>query len=75
MVSNLDQQAPRRKKIMNLHEDIPKVVNKVFTTQWSDLGSGSNPWGPLRPLGPPRYFGLRMVNPCKPPLPPNRPYC
>jgi hypothetical protein len=46
-----------------------KEVNKVFASQPLDLRGGSS-----NPLGPPRYFGLPMVNPSKPPLPPNKPY-
>jgi hypothetical protein len=38
MVSNLDQQTPRGTKFMNLHEDIPREVNKVFTSQPLDPG-------------------------------------
>ncbi len=46
--------------------------NKVFASQPLDLrGGNSNPTKPLGPLG---YFGLPMVNPGRPPLPPNRPY-
>jgi hypothetical protein len=45
-------------------------VNKVFTSQLVDLGRGI-----LDPLGPLGYFGLPLVNPGKPPLSPNRPYC
>jgi len=57
---------------VNLHEDIPKEVNKVFINQPSDQGRGD--FDPLRPLGPPRYFGLLMVHPSMPRLPPSRPY-
>ncbi len=58
---------------MSLHEDIPREVNNFFTSQPSYLrGGGSNPPRPPGPLG---YFGLLMVNPSRPPLPPNRPYC
>jgi hypothetical protein len=61
---------------VSLHEDMPRKVNKVFANQTSNpRGGGLNPPRPLRPLGPPGYFGLPMVNPCRPPLPPNRPYC
>jgi hypothetical protein len=58
---------------VNLHKDIPRKANIIFTSQPSDLrGGGSNPpWPPRLP----RYFRLPMVNPSKPPLPPNRPYC
>ncbi len=55
---------------MNLHEDIPRKVNKVFVNQSSDQRGGS-----LDPLGPLRYFGLPMVHSSRPPLPPNKPYC
>jgi hypothetical protein len=47
---------------VSLHEDIPRGVNKFFTSQPLDPGGSS-----LAPLGPPRYFGLPMVNPGKPP--------
>jgi len=57
---------------VNLHEDIPKKVNKVFVSQPSNLRRGRS--DPVGPLGPPRYFGLPMVNLGRPPLPPNRPY-
>ncbi len=43
-----------------------------FVKQPSDPRGGG-----LRPLGPPwpsRYFGLLMMDPSEPPLPPNRPY-
>ncbi len=54
---------------MSLHEDITREVNKVFACQPSNLkGGGSNPPGPQGPLG---YFGLPMVNPGRPLLPPN----
>ncbi len=60
---------------MNLHEDIPREVNRIFVNQPSDPKGGSlDPPKPPRPLRPPKYFGLLMVNPCKPPLPPNTPY-
>jgi hypothetical protein len=47
-------------------------VNIVFANQLLDPGGGGS--DPPRTLGPPRYFGLPMVNPGRPPLPPNRPY-
>jgi hypothetical protein len=54
---------------VSFYEDIPKEVNKVFANQPLDpKGSGSDP------PRPPGYFGLPMVNPSRPPLPPNRPY-
>jgi hypothetical protein len=64
-------QTPRGTKFVNLHEDMPKEVDKVFVNQPLDPRGGLYPLGPLEPLG---YFGLSMVNPSKPPLPPNRPY-
>ncbi len=42
----------------------------IFVGQPSNLGGG----GGLGPLGLLGYFGLPMVNPRRPPLPPNRPY-
>jgi hypothetical protein len=54
---------------------MPRKLNKVFINHPLDpRGGDSNPPGPLRPLGPPKYFGLQMVNLGMPPLPPNRPY-
>jgi hypothetical protein len=54
---------------VSLHEDITKNVNIIFVIQSLDLvGGGSNP------PRPPRYFGLPMVDPNRPPLPPNKPY-
>ncbi len=41
----------------------------IFAGQPSNLGGGS---GPQRPS---RYFRLLIVNPGRPPLPPNRLYC
>ncbi len=64
---------PRGIKFKNLHEDFPRKVNKVFTSQPLDQGGGgSNPLGPPKP---PKYFGLPMVHLGRPPLPPSRPYC
>ncbi len=57
---------------MSLHEDISRKVNIIFVNHPIDpRGGGSNP---PRPPRPPRYFGLLMVNPSWPPLPPNGPY-
>jgi hypothetical protein len=59
-------------ELVSVHTEMPKKMNKVFARQPSNLGSeGSGPLRPLRPLG---YFGLPMMDPGKPPLPPNRPY-
>ncbi len=50
-------------------------MNKVFVNQPSNLRKGNlDPLGPLRPPGPPRYFGLPIINPSRPPLPPNKLY-
>jgi hypothetical protein len=69
-------QIPRRTKFVSVHEDIPRKVNKVFVSQPLDLGGcDSDPLGPPRPPRLPRYFGLPMVNPSRPPSPPNTPYC
>ncbi len=54
---------------MNLHENIPREVNIIFVSQPSNLGGGSS-----NPPRLPRYVGLPMVNPSRPPLPPNKPY-
>ncbi len=62
----------RGTQFVNLHEDFPKEVNIVFTSQPLNQGGGD-----LDPLGlarPPRYFGLLMVHLGRPPLPPSRPY-
>jgi len=56
-----------------VHEEMPKEVNIVFVGQPLELGRGGS--NPPRPLGPPKCFGLPMVNSSKPPLPPNKPYC
>jgi hypothetical protein len=57
---------------VSLHEDIPNEVNKVFANHLSEIGEGNS--NPPKPLGPLGYFGLPMVNPSKPLLPPNKPY-
>jgi hypothetical protein len=55
---------------------MPKEVNNFFVGQPLDLkGADSNPPGPPGPLELIGYFGLSMVNPSRPPLPPNKPYC
>jgi len=62
-------------QLVSVHRKMPKKVNKVFARQPLYLGGGrSRPPEPPRPLGPSSYFGLPMMNPCKPPLPPNKPY-
>jgi hypothetical protein len=54
---------------------VPKEVDKIFVGQPLDLGGrGLDPLGPLKPPKPSRYFELPIMNPSKPPLPPNRPY-
>ncbi len=50
---------------------MPREVDKFFVGQPLDLRRGLDPPWPLGPLG---YFGLPMMNPCKPPLPQNKPY-
>ncbi len=60
---------PRRTKFVNLHEDLLREVNKVFASQPLDQGGGG-----LNPPRPPKYFGLLLVHPCRPPLPPNKSY-
>ncbi len=60
---------PRGTKFVNLHEDFRGKVNKDFARQPSDQGGG----GSNSPR-PSRYFGLLMVHPSRPPLPPSRPY-
>ncbi len=61
---------PRGTKLVSLHEDMPKEVNKIFANHPSNLAKGNSD-----PPGPPRYFGLPMINIGKPPFPPNRPCC
>jgi hypothetical protein len=57
---------------VNLREDMPKEVSKVFARYPLDPRGGDlDPPRPPRPLG---YFGLPKVNPSRPPLPFNRPY-
>jgi hypothetical protein len=53
-------QTPRGIKLVSMHEQMPKKVNKVFVGQPLDLGGGNS--HSLRPLGPLGYFGLPMVN-------------
>ncbi len=65
-------QTPRETNFMSLHENMPQEVNKVCINQPSNQGGGDS--NPLKPLGPPRYFGLPMVHPGRPPLLPNGPY-
>jgi hypothetical protein len=49
-----------------------REVNKVFVGQPLDPRKGG--LGPPAPPRSSRYFGLPMVNLCRPPLPPNKPY-
>ena len=60
---------PRRTKFVNLHEDLLREVNKVFANQPLDQGGGG-----LNPPRPPKYFGLLLVHPSRPPLPPSKSY-
>jgi hypothetical protein len=62
----------RGTKSVNVHTEMLREVNKIFDNLPSNLGGGG--LSPLGPLGPSRYFGLSMVNPSKPPLPPNMLY-
>jgi hypothetical protein len=69
-------QTLRGAKLVNVHEEMPIKVNKVFASR--PLNPGGGGLDTLGPLRPPRflgYFGLLMVNLGRPPLPPNRPYC
>jgi hypothetical protein len=61
-------QTPRGKELVRVHEKTRKV-NKIFASQPSNPKEGGSD-----PPGPPRYFGLPMVNLDMPPLTPNRPY-
>ncbi len=74
IVSNIRSRphTPRGTQFVNLDENFPKEVNKVFASQPSDQGgSGLDPPRLPGPLG---YFGLPMVHTYMPPLPPSRPY-
>jgi hypothetical protein len=65
-------QTPRGTELVNVHTKMPKDVNKVFAKQHQTQRKGGS-----RPPRPPilsRYFGLRMMDPGRPPLPPNIPY-
>jgi len=57
-----------------MHAKITRKVDKILVRRPSDPRGGSRPLGPPRLLGPSRYFGLPMVNPSRPPLPPNKLY-
>jgi hypothetical protein len=59
-------------KLVSVHVEMPKELNKVFITQPSESRGGS--LNPPRPPRPPGCFGLPMVNSGKPPLPLNMPY-
>ncbi len=61
-------QTPRGINLVSMHTKMPRKVDKFFVGQPSNLGGG------LGPSRPSRYFGLPMVNPSIPPLPPNQPY-
>ncbi len=61
---------PRGTKFLNLHENFLRKVNRVLVSQPSDQGGGD-----LNPPRPQGYFGLPMVHPSRPPLPPSKPYC
>jgi hypothetical protein len=51
---------------------MPKELNKTFARQPSyPEGRRSRPPKPLRPSC---YFRLLIMNPCRPPLPQNKPY-
>jgi hypothetical protein len=68
-------QTQRGTELVRVPTEIPRKVNIIFANQPSNLGGGgSDPLGPPRPPRLLGYFGLPMVNPCKPPSPPNRPY-
>jgi len=51
--------------LVNMHTKMLREVDKIFIGQPSDAGGKG--LGPLRQLGPSRYFGLPMVNPSRPP--------
>ncbi len=69
-------QTPKETQLVNVDTKMPKKVDKIFVGHPLDLGGrGIDPLKPPGPLRPSRYFGLPMMNLCKPPLPPNMPYC
>jgi len=68
----LRPQTPRGPELVRMHEEMLRKVNKFLVNQPLDPKGGSS--DPLRPQGPPRYFGLLMVNLGMPPLIPNRLY-
>jgi hypothetical protein len=49
-------QTPRGTKLVNVHEEMLKEVNKVFISQPSNLRGGLNPPRPARPPRPSKYF-------------------
>jgi hypothetical protein len=54
---------------------MPKELNKTFARQPSyPEGRRSRPPKPPKPLRPSCYFRLLIMNPCRPPLPQNKPY-
>jgi len=62
-------QTLRGTDLVHMHTEMPRKVNKIF------VGHPSNPTGGgSRPPRPSRYFGLPMMDPNRPPLPPNKPY-
>jgi hypothetical protein len=63
---------PKGTKLVSVHAEMPREVNKIFTNQPSESKGGNS--NPPRPPRPPRCFGLPMVNSSKPPLPLNKPY-
>jgi hypothetical protein len=65
-----EPQTPKGTNFLSLHEDMPREVKGIFVNQPLNQGGGDS--NPPRPL---RYFGLPMVHPSRPPLPPNIPYC
>ncbi len=66
-------QTPRETQLVSVHTKMPREVDTIFVGQPLDLGRRS--LEPPRPPRPSRYFGLPMMNPSRPSLPPNRPYC
>ncbi len=63
-------QTPRETKLVSVHTNMPKEVDRIFVGQPSYLrGGGSGPPRPSRPPRPVGYFGLPMVNQSKPNMP------
>jgi len=65
-------QTLKETQLVSVHTEMPREVDMIFVGQSLDLGIGS--LERQRPPRPSRYFGLPMMNPSRPSLPPNRSY-